>query len=68
MKFQVGGAICVRSACTQATASRALAAPSPWPVIALIELIGGPLGPKTVRAAATSARSFAGVPVPWAER
>ncbi len=42
MKFQVGGAICVRSACTQATASSALAAPSPWPVSALIELMGGP--------------------------
>ena len=50
------------------TAAAIRRAVSPWPVIALIELIGGPPGPKTARAAATSARSFAGVPVPWAER
>ena len=50
----------------RATASREPAAPSEWPVMPLIEVTAGPGEPNTFTMAWLSARSLAGVEVPWA--
>ena len=49
-----------------ATASMLPAAAMVWPTSDLVELTSTPPSPNTRRSARASARSFCGVPVPWA--
>ena len=51
---------------TTATASMAPQAPSPCPVIPLVEVTGGEAAPNTLAMASDSAWSLSGVEVPWA--
>ncbi len=63
-----GGSHCPRSAMRQTTASTAPAAPSKWPMHALVELTGRVAArpPAQRLMAAASVASFCGVAVPWA--
>src|SRR5208282_2003550 len=65
-----GGSHCSRSVIRQTSASTAPAAPSRWPMLALVELTGKVAArpPAQRLMAAASVLSFCGVAVPWALR